>query len=790
MYVSGLVIFSARLYNPKVIKTIKVATLDQSVPRTSPPAHSGNNSNAGHNSLAENNALVTSIVGGLIIGVLVVFYRVSLAALLFSGDLSNFLAAGIGIMLLSTLISGLIATWLSGFSIVINGPQDTPAVMLGVMAAATIGGSAISPVGAFSTMVMLMALSTLLTGVILWCFGHYNLGSFVRYIPYPVMGGFMAGTGWLLVVGGIKVVADDGIGMHMFALDSILIWLPSVVFALVLLTATSQFTSPFVLPIVILSSLLFFYLSVVISGGGFVAGLEHALSSGWLIGPLPDGELWRPVTATALQHADWSIVFENATGLVVVALITTISLLLNCSGLELITRSDVNLNRELKTVGYSNIAGAAAGSSPGYHVLSLSTLTHQLGATHRITGVVVALIVVATLVFGTVVLNYAPKFLAAGFLIYLGLGFLQEWLYHGWFDLPRMDYILVWLIVIVIASIGLLQGVVVGILVAIVLFLVAYTNTDVVRHAFTRDKFQSTTMRSPPMERMLEQAGDRFYVMELQGFVFFGMAHKLLDKVKARLDDSEQTPLEYLLLDFRLVTGLDSSASYAFSRLEQIANQHGIKLAIANLNPSVRKSFESFDSAQKKTLIFKDTEQAITWFDESEIDRQAKHGSHFEAVNLVQYFESALPDKGSSEKLPEQSSVQGSTIERLQQFMKLRSVVAGTVLLEEGTPVNTVYFIESGEASAQTILPDGSVKTVRVQGAGTVVGEIGLYTGAPATATVVVSKDAELFGLSATELHRMESDDPHLAVAAHRLIATTLGRKLTQSNNALLALQK
>ena len=319
-----------------------------------------------------------------------------------------------------------------------------------------------------------------------------------------------------------------------------------------MLFATSRFNSPFVLPIFIIVSLALFYLAVALAGKDLLQGLEKALSNGWLMGPLPDGDLWRPVTASAIQNADWSIVIKNAVGLVVVALIATISLLLNCSGLELVTRSDVDISRELKTIGYSNIAGAAVGSSPSYHVLSLSTLTHQLKAGHRISGVVAALIVAVTLFSGTVILNYAPKFLAAGFLIYLGLGFLHEWLYHGWFNLPRKDYLLVWLILAVIATVGLIEGVFAGTLVAAVLFVVAYSNTEVVRHTFTRDKFQSNTMRAPPMERMLQQAGSRFYVVELQGFVFFGMAHKLLDKVKARVDDPEQVELEHLLLDFRL----------------------------------------------------------------------------------------------------------------------------------------------------------------------------------------------------------------------------------------------
>lgn len=286
-------------------------------------------------------------------------------------------------------------------------------------------------------------------------------------------------------------------------------------------------------------------------------------------------------------------------------------------------------------------------------------------------------------------------------------------------------------------------------------------------------------MRAPSMERMLEKAGKCFYVMELQGYIFFGMAHKLLDKVKDRINDKEQTPLKYLLLDFRLVTGLDSSASYAFSRIAQIADQNNIIIALANLDSGIKQHFD-FD--KNPLLIFDDIDHAISWFDEAEIKRQAEQGSHFEPVQLIQYFQSAIPD--------EDTQCQLSTVERLQRFMQLESVPSGSVLLQENNPVDVVYFIESGAVSAQTTLTDGSTKRLRVLGAGSVVGEIGIYTGALATATVVVIKDAELFGLSAKELRRMESEDPALAVAAHRLIATTLGRKLTQLNNALFAKQK
>ncbi len=719
-----------------------------------------------------------SILGGVLIGILVVFFRISLAALIFSGELSVFLVAGIGIMLLGSLISGLLATFSSEFSVTINGPQDIPAVLIGVMAVTILSSSAQTITNdLFSTIVILMMVSSLLAGATMWLFGHYNLGRFVRYIPYPVIGGFIAGTGWLLVSGGINVVTESGLSMQMLSPASSIYWIPSFIFAIVLLVSTSRSKNPLILPITLVVSLLLFFAIAVLIGGSVSAGVNAAMSNGWLIGPLPEGDLWQLVIFSAPQNADWSAVLNNTASVIVVALMTTVAFMLNCSSLEVITRSDIDLNRELKMVGHSNLLGAAVGSSPGYHMLSLSTLTHRMGATNRISGIIVALVLALTLFAGTNALNYAPKFIIAGFVIYLGLSFLAEWLYDGWFNLPKTDYFLVWFILLVIAATGILQGVLAGLFVAIGLFVMAYTNTDVVRHTFTRDKYQSSTMRAPVMEKALEENGDRCYIMELQGFLFFGMAHKLLDQLKARIKDPNQTPLDFLLLDFRLVTGIDSSASYSFSRLQQIADQNNIILAFSDLSPRIHSDLNGMDT--RNLEIYDDINHAISSFDETEIKRQVESGRNIEAVPLVHYFQNTLQDHQSL-----------SVKERLSLYMQFDLVSPGTVLLNEGQAVDFLYFIESGEVCVQTVLNNNSIKKLRVQGAGTVVGEIGIYSGATATADVVVTKDAEIFRISSEDMQRMEISDPDIAVATHRFIAMTLGRKLTQSNSALLALQR
>ena len=98
--------------------------------------------------------------------------------------------------------------------------------------------------------------------------------------------------------------------------------------------------------------------------------------------------------------------------------------------------------------------------------------------------------------------------------------------------------------------------------------------------------------------------------------------------------------------------------------------------------------------------------------------------------------------------------------------------------------------VEVGEVIAQIDSAEDITQQFSVMGAGTVFGEIGIYTGQQAPATVVVSEAATLYYLSAENLKRIESDDPELAIAIHRLNADILGRKLSQTTLSLQTLQR
>jgi SulP family sulfate permease len=165
----------------------------------------------------EPSRLIPSVTAGLIVSIIVVIVSVSLATLIFSGDMEQYLPQGIGLMLFSgVLITAIIAIW-SSYPGMVAYPQERVAPILAVVAAVVSRNMAdtASTEEIFFTVVAAVTLASLASGVFLFALGTFKLGALIRFIPYPVIGGFLAGTGWLLVRGSLGVM----MGKHLHMSD-------------------------------------------------------------------------------------------------------------------------------------------------------------------------------------------------------------------------------------------------------------------------------------------------------------------------------------------------------------------------------------------------------------------------------------------------------------------------------------------------------------------------------------------------------------------------------------------
>ncbi len=263
--------------------------------------------------------LLPSLSAGLVISLLTIIFAASFAALIFSGELAPFLPLGIGCVLVGdAILLALVALFGSHPSLVAI-DQDAPAAILTTAIVALL---AALPVGAapeqkFATTLLLIISTTLLTGVFFILIGYFKLGGLIRFLPYPVIGGFLAGTGWLILVGAIGLMADSGLTLALLQPAALLRWVPGLALGLGLTVLLRRVNHPLTIPGVVVIAVAVFYLTLGLTG----TSLADARAQGWLLGQFPAAGLWQfPLTPNVLAQVNWPALLAQAPSLVPILL--------------------------------------------------------------------------------------------------------------------------------------------------------------------------------------------------------------------------------------------------------------------------------------------------------------------------------------------------------------------------------------------------------------------------------------------------------------------------------------
>ena len=533
--------------------------------------------------------LLSSLTAGLVIGTVELVLAISFAALVFGGYLAQFLADGIGLNLVAAALTLAILAWRAGARGSVGSVQDAAAAVLAVIAT----NAALDAFGsldrAFLTVVAATVVVTTLTGVTFLVLGTFRWGNLVRFVPYPVVGGFLAGTGWLLAKGGLGVAS--GIepylrNLHYYTDSFVLVrWLPALGFGVLLLVATRLVKRSLVIPAVLGIGVVGFAIGMLVTG----SSIETAREGGWLLGPFETTELWQPWAFRALSGADWTAVIDQAAGIATAVFVAVIAALFNLSGIELMLHTDLDSNQELGGAGIVNIATGAVGGLPGYHALSLTSLAQQMDVSARVAGMVAALVPLTVVVFGASLVELIPRMIVGGVLVFVGLGFIVDRVIDARKTLPLGEYVIVLAILATIITRGLLPGVAVGLVLAVVMFAVNYSRMDLVREVAFGDTYRSNVDRPLSERAALRTLGERVQILRVHGFVFFGTASGLLERIRKRV---ERGPLRFLLVDLARVTGMDSSAVMSFRKVAQLAEANGFGLVFAGASDVVRRQLE------------------------------------------------------------------------------------------------------------------------------------------------------------------------------------------------------
>ncbi|UBF30414.1 cyclic nucleotide-binding domain-containing protein (plasmid) [Kovacikia minuta CCNUW1] len=717
-----------------------------------------------------------SVAVGLIMGVTMTLTEIiPMAALVFSGQLEPFLPTGISITLLSAAIVGIVLALRSSFVGLLAFPVAEQVTILGTMAAAIARSmSAASSEEVLLTIVAAIVVSSLLTGAFLYILGRFKLGELIRFLPYPVVGGFLAGLGYLITAGSIHVLTRETLSWVTLGSflqgDMVLRWVPSLIFAVLLLVMTRRYHHFAILPGSMAAAIALFYLVLFLTH----TSIAQALQTGWLLGPFPENHSWKPFSAMVLTQANWSAIVPQLGSIAALMLITALSLLLISSSLELITERDMDLNRELEATGIACLLSGLLGGMVGSHAIT-SMLVEKMGGKSRLVGVVVALIYLIFLLVGVSFLTFFPKPVLGGLLMFTGLDLLAMQLYDGWFKLPKTDYGIVLLIMAIVVMFGFVVGVVVGLVIAIILFALNYSRVSVARYSRSGASLSSHRKRPPNQERMLHEEGEKTHVLTLQGFIFFGTANQLFTQIRQRVHTPNLPALQFLVLDFRLVTGLDSSAVVSFVKLKQLARKQDFRIVFADVLPVVEKPLRQggvvvLDDPQCKVVF--DLDRAMEWCENQLLEASKYRRTRF--LPMVMQLKTYL-------------TADSNQVSTLMKYLELMTLEVNDYLFHQGDAATALYFIESGEMST-LMSTEGKDRRVQTLGAGTTVGEVEFYTQVPYKVAAIADKPTRLYRLSSEDLQRMQQEQPEVAAIFSNWMNGLLANRLTYLQQEITSL--
>ena len=358
-----------------------------------------------------------------------------------------------------------------------------------------------------------------------------------------------------------------------------------------------------------------------------------------------------------------------------------------------------------------------------------------------------------------------PRAIVGGVLVFVGLGFIVEWVWDKRRSLPTSEYLVVLLILATIVVRGLLPGVAVGLVLAVVLFAVNYSRLEQVSEVEFGETYRSNVDRPLAERESLRSHGEGVQILRVHGFVFFGTSSGLLERIRKRV---EAGGLRFLLIDLRSVTGMDSSAVMSFRKVAQLAEGHGFQLVLTGGPEAVWARLE------RGGVVAAD---GVVRF-EPDLDRG------------LQRCEDALLDEvaGSVEGTLEQAETLAGLPPGLEPYLERMPLPEGTTLIRQNDAPDDVFVLESGRLSVEMVTPEGTRLRLRAVRPGVVVGEIAMYTGVPRTADVLAETPSVVLRLSKASIERLEAEEPELAASLHRWLAQTLAERLSDTLRSFDAL--
>jgi SulP family sulfate permease len=720
-------------------------------------------------------SMLGDIALGLFKGIDNGLWAYGFAAIIFAGALSAFMPVMLVIVLVGWALMGVFTAITSSVRVHLVNMDEQAIVILSTIAGLMVtqmGPAAASHAG-LATMLAIMSLTSLTVGLSFLLVGRFHLTRLLELLPYPVICGFMAGIGWLLLQAGVGLAADLPISFGLvraLAVPENLIRLAIMIAGAVLLMFAAQRSRhAWTLPVAALVILGIFYLVVTMQG----YSKELLVAHSWLFDVSTGSvSILSMFTSRALFSINIDFVLSVIPQILTIAFLAMLTASMSLSAMVAGGHSELITAHEMQNAGVGNVGLGFIGCPPVYNDVTSSLLYSRFGASSRIVAIVSSLVTLGIAFVGSQMISWMPTVLVGSVVFMFAFAMLYEWMYQSVRGFQPVDYAIVCIILGTVIFVGFMAGVLVGVMMALLLFVMRYSMISAVQGQYSLSGYRSSVERSPRSNQLLDEHGAKALVYSLRGFLFFGTANAILDLIR---DESGIKGGDYkaILLDLKRVTGMDISALKTFLQIRRICEASGVQLLYSGIPRGTDQRIVMMGAVSMekgKPLFFKEADYAVEY-----IENLILHdlGENAETKSVADYLQELLHDQNK--------------VRILMAAMDRVECAVGQTLFQQGDDDTGLFMLEQGSMTALIGTRTNGMKRVKKFNAGSVIGEMSSYTpDKKRTATIIANEPAVLYHLSAKKIAGMDLSDAWLVSSIHELVARTLGARITYMNRRLI----
>ncbi|MDP2387914.1 MAG: SLC26A/SulP transporter family protein [Bacteroidota bacterium] len=692
-------------------------------------------------------------------------------------EFSGMAAIG-GIM--GTIALGLVAPFFGGTKKMISAPSAPPAAVLSVFVLELLKKGTVSPemIPVYITVVSLLA------GLVQMLIGLVGGGKVIKYIPYPVVAGYLSGVAYLIFTGQLPKFL--GLSKEIKVYEGILLpnewrWESICIGGITILT---MLLAPKIikgLPAAIIALVMgiasYFVLSF------FHTDLQTLENNPLVIGKLSAsiselgntiGGRWEKLVAF-----DFSVFIQLLIPAITLAMLLSIDTLKTCVILDVLTSTRHNSNRELLGQGAGNTLSALLCGIPGAGTMGPTLVNINSGAKTKISSTLFGLMALIILLLFGKLIAWIPLAALAGVLMVIAVRMFDK----QSLNLLRhkgtiIDFAVILAVVISAISMSLVMAAGVGIAMAIILFLRDQMRASVVLRMLDGTQIFSKKNRPQSVHILLEERGKETIIVELQGQLFFGTTDQLYTKL-----DQHLSTCKYVILDMKRVQSVDFTAVNMFKQiLAQVKSKNGYLIFSSiplNLPTGLNLTayFENLGLRFNENLkYFDDIDNALLWAEDeiirnSDIDiAKDKEPLQLHELELL----SGFPDK---------------IIKALASCMEEKHFSKNDKIFSIHDNSDEIYFVRKG--NIKIVLPISATKTYHLVtiSRGSVFGEMAFIDKVKRSADAISFGETNLFVLSRDRFDKLTIEHPEVAGMFFERLSLLLANRLRQSNKELKSLQ-